>query len=297
MASSLGRALFARHGLPRREYTQARLVRNAVAAAAALVACALNRVELSVGTTPIAWVGDALPAQAVNAKSVGWRQRRGGQAAAQGESTSPVFVFDPNSVVDRTEMDLLNTTLQLTSSVFGFPDFSSLLDLNDDGSVRFWGGMVARELGGWCVVQGVREEGENPDDLYIEFTQPLTERYKSSFTVPGGTCFWRGKLEIKDMKKRKVFVQGGVIVSEREEGGGTVLVREGVFTATIVDREAALETQKKAREAFERALMTPKGESTGFKTPARIAGMNVRRPRQALPGARDKDDEPDLEDD
>jgi len=202
--------------------------------------------------------------------------------------------FDPNSVVDMTEKKLLGTTLKLTSSVFGFPDFISLVDLNDDGSVRFYGGMVSKEPGAWSVVEGDSKEGERPDELYLEFTQPLTDRYKTSFTVPGGTCFWRGKLDIQESPRLLVAVEGGVIVSEREDGKS--LVREGVFRAMSVGEEAAEEVRQKNAEAFERALVTPKGESSGFKTPARIAGAGIRRPRRALPGARDKD-EIDLEDD
>uniref|UniRef100_A0A7S0FL98 Uncharacterized protein n=1 Tax=Pyrodinium bahamense TaxID=73915 RepID=A0A7S0FL98_9DINO len=236
------------------------------------------------------WVGAALAAQAALRLRHG--RQRISQAAALQQSE---LKFDPNSVVDMTEQKLLGTTLHLTSSVFGFPDFNSLVHLNDDGSVRFYAGMVSKEPGSWSVVEGDQNEGERPDDLYLEFTQPLTDRYKNSFSVPGGTCFWRGKLDIQGKTANlKVAVEGGVVVSEEE--GGKNLVREGVFRAVSVDEEAAAEVQMKNAEAFERALTTPKGETTGFKTPARIAGMGVRRPRKALPGARDKDDV-DLEDD
>jgi len=201
--------------------------------------------------------------------------------------------FDPNSVIDMTEKKLIGTTFKLTSSVFGFPDFIHLVDLREDGSVDFYAGIVSKEPGNWCVVKGNQDDGERPEDLYIEFTQPLTERYKSSFTVPGGTCFWRGKLDIQGKNANmRVLVEGGIVVSEREDGKS--LVREGVFRAQNVDGEAADEVKQKNKEAFERALTTPKGESTGFKTPARIAGAGIRRPRRQLPGARDDDD---LEDD
>ncbi|CAE7203263.1 unnamed protein product [Symbiodinium sp. KB8] len=87
--------------------------------------------------------------------------------------------------------------------------------------------MVAKELGAWCVIEGDPNEGEDPNDLFIEFTQPLTDLYKEAFTVPGGTAFWRGRLSFRTTKakKQKVFVEGGIVVSEREEG--TSLVREG----------------------------------------------------------------------
>eukprot|EP00913_Durusdinium_trenchii_P006897 g6488.t1 len=128
--------------------------------------------------------------------------------------------------------------------------------------------MVSKELGAWSVIEGDPNEGEDPSDLYLEWTQPLTDAYKEAFTVPGGTAFWRGKLNFRTTKskKQKVFVEGGIIVSEREEGAFN------------------METQRKAREAFARAVTTPKAETSGFKTPARIAGAGGTRVKKALPG-------------
>ncbi|CAJ1346811.1 unnamed protein product [Effrenium voratum] len=194
--------------------------------------------------------------------------------------------FDLNSIVDRTEMQLCNTTLKLTSSVFGFPDYDSLLTLNNNGTARFYAGMVSKEMGAWSVVEGDPEEGEDPSDLYLEWTQPLTDTYKESFTVPGGTAFWRGKLNFRTTKskKQKVFVEGGIVVSERDEG--KKLVREGIFSAQSASAKMIEETIQKAREAFERALTTPKAETSGFKTPARIAGAGGTRVKKALPGTK-----------
>lgn len=219
---------------------------------------------------------------------------RAASDAAIMPATSSKLDFDLNNTVDRTEMQLLGTKLSLTSSVFGFPDFRHLVQLRDDGSARFYGGMVAREDGRWCVILGDPEAGERPDDLYVEFTQPLTDRYMNSFTVPGGVCFWRGKLEFSGSTNQNVAVEGGVVVSEREEG--TKLVREGVFTAVKVDDKGAAEVRSRAREAFERALTTPKSESTGFKTPARIAGIMSKR-QKALPQAAKQENDVDIEDD
>jgi len=190
-----------------------------------------------------------------------------------------------NSVVDRTEMQLCNTTLKLTSSVFGFPDYESLVTLNDDGTIRFFAGMIAKELGAWCVIEGDPNEGEDPNDLYIEFTQPLTDAYKEAFTVPGGTAFWRGRLNFRTTKakRQKTFVEGGIVVSEREEG--SKLVREGIFSAESATKKMIEETRQKAAEAFDRAVTTPKAETTGFKTPARIAGAGGSRKGRALPAA------------
>jgi len=203
-------------------------------------------------------------------------------------ATSTGLVFDPTSVVDMTEQGLLNATFMLTSSVFGFPDFKSLIHLRDDGSVKFGGGMVSKEPGAWSVVEGDKDEGENPNDLFLEFTQPLLDTYKRSFNIEGPTCFWRGKLDIKNLKRQDVTVLGGIVVSEDKDQ--KTLIREGVFTAVTVEKSAAQECRQKAREAFERALVTPKSESTGFKTPARIAGILSQKQRQdALPAGRDKD--------
>ena len=56
---------------------------------------------------------------------------------------------------------------RLTSSVYGFPDYESLLTLNDNGTVRFYAGMVSKELGAWSVIEGDPDEGEDPSDLYL----------------------------------------------------------------------------------------------------------------------------------
>jgi len=131
-------------------------------------------------------------------------------------------------------------------------------------------------------------EGERGDDLFLQFTQPLTDRYKEAFTVPGGTCFWRGKLEIRGgRKKTKVVVEGGLVVSETERR--TKLIKEGTFTALLVTEEEAMAVKRKSREAFERALTAPRGENTGFKTPARIAGAErSQRRAKALAEERKK---------
>jgi len=196
--------------------------------------------------------------------------------------------FDPNSVVDMAEKSLVGTTLRLDSSVFGFPNFQSLVDLRGDGTVYFYGGMVSKEPGNWCVVEGDPENGERPDDLYIEFTQPLTERYKSSFSIPGGACFWRAKLEMgKDKKAPKASFDGGQVASESEKGE---LTSEGIFTAVSVTEDVAIGVQKKSAEAFDRALTTPKAESTGFKTPARIAGIKKIGSNRQLAAGKDDDE-------
>lgn len=79
-------------------------------------------------------------------------------------------------------------------------------------------------------------------------------------------------------------MEGGIIVSERDEGEN--LVREGIFSAQTASAKMIEETQRKAREAFQRALTTPKAESSGFKTPARIAGAGGTRVKKALPGTK-----------
>lgn len=251
-------------------------------------------------TAPAAWAFLSGPARFV----VGTRSRSYcGTGAALGPALrateiepvgSSQLVFDPNSIIDMTELGLLNATFLMTSSVFGFPDFKSLIHLNDDGSVRFGGGMVSKEPGAWSVVEGDKNEGENPNDLFLEFTQPLLDNYKKSFNIEGATCFWRGKLDIEDLKRQKVTLLGGIVVSEDQDKKN--LIREGVFTAVTVAQEKALEVKQKAREAFERALVTKKMESTGFKTPARIAGIMSQKQRQgALPAGRDGKDKSKLD--
>lgn len=191
--------------------------------------------------------------------------------------------FNMDDRIDRTEFDLCNKTLKLTSSVFGFPDYESLIDLISNGTVHFYGGMVSSELGAWSVIEGDANSGENPDDLYLEFSQPLTERYKEVFLVPGGVAFWRGRLNFVTTKsgKNRTKIDDGLVTSTRKEQKDG-LVREGVFVAETVGSLGAAKVIKKAREAFERALTTPKAESSGFKTPARIAGAKKSRKKQNL---------------
>ncbi|CAE8619305.1 unnamed protein product, partial [Polarella glacialis] len=71
--------------------------------------------------------------------------------------------FDPNSIIDRTELSLIGTTFRLTSSIFGFPDFQSLIELDENGNVTFSGGMISQGQGGWSVVEGDPEENESPE--------------------------------------------------------------------------------------------------------------------------------------
>jgi len=180
--------------------------------------------------------------------------------------------------------ELKGKKMRLTASIFGFPGFRSIVEFRADGSAHFSAGMVAKQAGGWNLENGDPDEGESEDDLYVQFTQPLTEKYIDMFTVPGGTCFWRGKIDVRGgSKKRRIAVEGGVVVSEREENLGKVnLVKEGTFTAIQVDDDMANDVRKRNVEAFERALKAPKGESSGFKTPARIAGARGYNKKKQL---------------
>jgi hypothetical protein len=205
-----------------------------------------------------------------------------------GGDNKPVPVVDP--LVDDTELALVGTNLLMTSSVFGFPDFGHLVELQDGGVLRWYGGLSSKEPGNWCLVRGDPKEGEREEDLFLELTQKLTDVYKEAFSVPSGSCNWRGKLELKEAAKGgqilQVRIEGGIVVSEKE--GGSEFTREGVWTAADVDEEGVAAQRQKAREAVNRALMTPKAESTGFKTPARIAG--IRRTSKKMLAQPDDDD-------
>jgi hypothetical protein len=200
-----------------------------------------------------------------------------------------VPVEDP--LVDDTELALVGTNLLMTSSVFGFPDFGHLVELQDGGSLRWYGGLSSQEPGNWCLVRGDPKEGEREEDLFLELTHKLTDVYKEAFSVTSGSCFWRGKLELKEAAKggqiQQVRIEGGIVVSQKE-GSDKDFVREGVWTAADVDEEGIAAQRQKAREAVNRALMTPKAESTGFKTPARIAG--IRRTSKKMLAQPDEDD-------
>jgi len=234
--------------------------------------------------------------------------------------------FDTDVTTDRVELALSDKTLRLTSSVFGFPEFESLVELYGNGSARFYGGMIAKDLGSWSVSPGKADEYENPEDVYLDMVQPMTDRYKEYFSVPGGLCFWRGRLalekdqlEDKTLKIRKVKVDSGAVTAyfpregiaetvkevilrvlprdlgEKLEAWDDRIVREGVFTAKVVGPKGIAETVKKAREEFERALTTPRAESTGFKTPARISGAKESREKMLGSRARPSLEPGDLE--
>eukprot|EP00929_Paragymnodinium_shiwhaense_P018189 TRINITY_DN12834_c0_g1_i1.p1 TRINITY_DN12834_c0_g1~~TRINITY_DN12834_c0_g1_i1.p1 ORF type:complete len:391 (-),score=109.66 TRINITY_DN12834_c0_g1_i1:368-1540(-) len=186
------------------------------------------------------------------------------------------------------QQELLGQIFRLTSNVHGFPDFRSLVELRADGTVMFSAGMVSKEPGQWSCEPGDPENGESREDVYLSMTQPLTDRYKTAFTITGDQCFWRGRVDIrrlgkKGSKKTKVVVDDGIVISELPSGvlGNKKFVREGSFIALLVDEKEAEEVRLKAKEAFERALLAPRGENTGFKTPARIAGVE-RGQRLAL---------------
>lgn len=185
----------------------------------------------------------------------------------------PTPVVDP--LVDDTELALVGTNLLMTSSVFGFPDFGHLVELQEGGALRWYGGFFSKEPGNWCLVRGDPKEGERKEDLFLELTQQLTDLYKEAFSVTSGGCYWRGKLELAKAAKsgqiEQVRIEGGIVVSKKE--GAEDFTREGVWTAADVDEEGVAAQRQKARDAVNRALMTPKAESTGFKTPARIAGI------------------------
>lgn len=86
------------------------------------------------------------------------------------------FLLHENSSLGREAVSLspvahsfprLLFAVRLVSNVFGFPDYESLLTLHDNGTVRFYAGMVSKGLGAWSVIEGDPEEGEDPSDLFI----------------------------------------------------------------------------------------------------------------------------------
>jgi len=179
--------------------------------------------------------------------------------------------------------ELSDTTFRLTMDIFGFPEFRSLIDLLPDGSVVFSAGMIARGPGQWDVVMG----GPRGNDLMVQFSQPLTDKYASTFNCPGKECIWVAKVDIRGgAKKRKVVFEDGVVTAPDTDG--KKFIREGSFTALLVNEEEAAEVRKRSRAAFERAIAAPKGESTGFKTPARIAGTERLQRKQIKQAEEDK---------
>ena len=89
---------------------------------------------------------------------------------------------------------LADTQLVLKFACFGFKDRDCLLPLGSGGTATFSAGMVRAGPGEWRVVAGDPEDGENPRDAYLEFSQPVTEVYSELYNVPAGVVFWRGRV-------------------------------------------------------------------------------------------------------
>ena len=79
---------------------------------------------------------------------------------------------------------LADTQLVLKFACFGFKDRDCLLTLGSGGTATFSAGMVSDGPGEWRVVAGDPEDGENPRDAYLEFSQPVTEVYSELYNVP-----------------------------------------------------------------------------------------------------------------
>lgn len=186
-------------------------------------------------------------------------------------------------------MDSLSgKVFSITSNVWGFVDFTSLIELKANQSAYFFGGMISEPMGVWTVVPGTESEGESEDDMYLQFTQPMNTLYSEAFDIQGGTAFWRCRVNIPQSGKG-IFLQNGQVCSEGKIGLETKLIKEGDFQGEIVSPKAARAIRTKQREAFERALLVLKQERTGFKTPLRLAGIKERVPRRlAEPGAPQK---------
>lgn len=194
--------------------------------------------------------------------------------------------------------ELTGMNLLLTSSVFGFTDFKSVVELQATGS-RWYGGMTSKEPGLWILSRGEPEAGERPEDIFLQLSQPMTDQYKDVFSLSSDSCYWKGRLTLKRSSKGKieqVKVEGGLVTSLTQDGRSQI--REGVFSAVDADYQTIMDTRKAAKEAIERALATPKAESTGFKTAARIAGIRrTSKPTDKMLKAAREDPTKLLEDD
>ncbi|CAK0870165.1 unnamed protein product, partial [Prorocentrum cordatum] len=166
-----------------------------------------------------------MPLRGVRASTIAMRS---GMIPMPWSDNTPATIEDP--LVDDTEEALVGTNLLMTSSVFGFPDFGHLVELQDQGVLRWYGGLTSKEPGNWCLVRGNPKEGEREEDLFLELIHKLTDLYKEAFSVSSGICYWRGKLELKETKGgdiQEVRIEGGIVVSAKENSDEKV--REGVL--------------------------------------------------------------------
>ena len=118
-----------------------------------------------------------------------------------------------SSTADATT-GLADTQLVLKFACFGFKDRDCLLTLGSGGTATFSAGMVSDGPGEWRVVAGDPEDGENPRDAYLEFSQPVTEVYSELYNVPSGVVFWRGRVANEG---GRLAIVDGVAISESSD--------------------------------------------------------------------------------
>ena len=144
-----------------------------------------------------------------------------------------------SSTADATT-GLADTQLVLKFACFGFKDRDCLLTLGSGGTATFSAGMVSDGPGEWRVVAGDPEDGEDPRDAYLEFSQPVTEVYSELYNVPSGVVFWRGRVANEG---GRLAIVDGVAISESSDTsrklvakltGGAGFQKEGDFTARAV---------------------------------------------------------------
>jgi hypothetical protein len=125
-------------------------------------------------------------------------------------------------------------------SCFGFYNCDCLLTLGSGGTAAFSAGMISDGPGEWRVVSGDPEDGEDPRDAYLEFSQPVTEVYSELYNVPSGVVFWRGRVASEG---NRLTIVEGIAISESSDTsrklvakltGSAGFQKEGDFTARAV---------------------------------------------------------------
>lgn len=116
-----------------------------------------------------------------------------------------------HATVENVRDTLSDQQLVLNFACFGYKKRDCLLTLDKNGSVTYSAGMVSREPGDWRVVNGDPSGGEDEDDVFLEFTQPVDDLYMELYNVPGGVVYWRGKV---DADVTPLAVNDGVAISD-----------------------------------------------------------------------------------
>lgn len=173
---------------------------------------------------------------------------------------------------------------------FGFKKRDCIISLAEDGTVTFRAGMISAGPGDWRVVAGDPDDGERPEDCFLEMTQPVTTLYKELYNVPGGIVYWRGKINEKDLS-----IEDGLAISETQLAKslspqavvaklqGIQFQKEGTFSATLITEDTTDLPQPVSIEFMGEAPVVPQ---QGNYAPKKAAAQTSAADKSSPTGKR-----------